>query len=319
MILLRRMTLLLVVFLCAGIVQAQQEQLPNLEHIDPDEFTVEDDLTLYYSTGWFPRPYAGYTFSLLMESGDVWDRASGIRSASFVPTRYAFSHSDPYGDSDEREVRKSFSEDNEDDYPETNLSGYSLAVTANLPLPAVLRLEAGLLISDGVLFSSDRTRSFLGYDGTRRDFHEVGVIYLEEWLIKGAVGVNIPVYGAFVIAGEGAISSWYYAHGGVTAMWQVSNRGTQYAQIADAKDDLRYGNGADTVRLQPRDSWRNVNTFRTAISAGIGWNLSAQFFHFSFEPFVMLPLTSVLDDAEWRQVVGGVRFFLGYQWGTEEW
>lgn len=302
-----------------AVLSAQDDQLPDLEHLDPDTFEVEDDLTLYQSAGWFPRPYAGFAFTFLWESGDIWDRASGIRSASFVPTKFAFSHRNPYGDSEERDIRESFSDDNDDGYPSTGFSGYSLALTANLPLPAVLRLETGLLVTDGILFSSDRTRSFLTYNGSRRGFHEVGVVHLEEWLLKGSVGLNIPVYGAFLIAGEGAVSSYYYVHGGMTAMWQVSNRGTQYAQIADAKDDLRYSNGTDTVRLQPREAWDNTNTFRTAISVGIGWNVAAQFFSFSFEPFVLLPVTSVLTDAEWKQVTGGARLFIGYQWGTGKW
>lgn len=315
----RTLRLACLLVFCCSILAAQDDQLPDLEHLDPDTFQLEDDLTLYHSTGWFPRPYAGFALTFLWENGDIWDRASGIRSAAFVPTRFAFSHSDPYGDSDERDIKKSFSDEEDDDTPTTGYSGYSFALTANLPVPAVLRLEAGFLVTDGLLFSSDRTRSFLTYNGTRRDFHEVGVVHLEEWLLKGSVGLNIPVYGAFLIAGEGAVSSYYYVHGGVTALWQVSNRGTQYAQIADAKDDLRYGNGADTVRLQPRASWDNVNTFRTAISAGIGWNFSGQFFSFSFEPFVMLPITSMLDDADWKQITGGVRLFMGYQWGTGEW
>jgi hypothetical protein len=311
--------LMILVVVCSYVVYAQDDQLPDLEHLDPDTFQVEDDLTLYQSTGWFPRPYAGFALTLCWENGNIWERASDIRSAAFVPTRFAFSHRNPYGESEEREVKEAFSEDNEDAHIINWASAYTLMLTANLPFPAVLRVETGLFMTDAVLFSSDRTRSFLTYDGTRRDFHEVGVVYLEEWLLKGSVGLNIPVYGAYLIAGRGAISSYYYVHGGMTGLWQISNRGTQYAQIADAKDDLRYANGTDTVRLQPRRPWDQVNTFRTAVSVGIGWNVAAHFFSFSFEPFVMLPVTSVLDDAEWKQVIGGVRMSIGYQWGTGKW
>lgn len=309
--------------LTPGAVRAQTDELPDLDSLDPEEFEVESDLALYHSTGWFPRPHPGMSLMLLLEFGDVWDRAPGIRSQAFASTPFPFSHSDPFGDSDERDIMKSFSEEEEDDTPETGYNGYTLLFTANLPLPLVLRAEAGLLMADGLLFSSDRTRSFLEHNGSRRRFHEVGVVYMEEYLLKGSVGFSIPVYGAFLSNDNGlyrststTVASYYYLHGAITGLYAVSSKAAQYAQIADVKDRLRYDNGADTVRLQPRAMLEGTQRSRTAVSVAVGWALSSQSVSLCIEPFVMIPITPVLGDAEWRQIMGGVRMALGYQWGT---
>lgn len=308
----------------AAVAQAQSNELPDLDSINPDEFEVESDMLGRHSAGWFPRPYPGYTLSFMVAGGqgsDVWDKASGLRSTALVPTTFAFTHRNPYANNDQRTIIKPFartddSDGEEDEYPETDYEEYSLLFTANLPFPAVVRAEAGLLVTDGILFSSDKTRRFLAYSGTRQSFHEVGVLHREEWLLKGSIGVDVPVYGAFVQVEDLVISSYYYVHGSVTGVALISGKSTQYAQIADVKDGLRYANGTDTVRLQPRGEWDNVHSFRTALSVGIGWNISVQFFSLRLEPFIMIPLTSVLRDAEWKQYMGGIRLSLGYQWGT---
>lgn len=302
-------------------VHAQTDELPSLDDINPDEFEVESDMAASYSIGWFPRPHTGFSLSLLLGGGDVWDKAVGVRPAAFVPTTFAFTHRNPYDDSAQRTIIKPFaktddSESEEDEYPSTNYNEYSLLFTANLPFPAVLRAGAGLLVTDGVLFSSDKTRRFLTYSGARQSFHEVGVVHREEWLLKGSIGLDIPVYGASAQLDDMSIASYYYVHGSLVGMAVVSGKGTQYSQIADVKDRLRYGNGTDTVQLQPRGAWSNTNTFRTALTVGIGWHISAQFFVFRFEPFVTFPFTSIFRDAEWKQYTGGVRVVLGYQWGT---
>lgn len=305
----------------AGVVWAQTDELPDLDAIDPDTFTVESDMLGAYSTGWFPQPHRAYTLNFMIVNGNVWDQAWGLRSSALVPTAFSYAHHNPYGDSDQREIIKPFatiddSDSEEDDYPETDYDEYSLCFTANLPFPAVLRAEAGLLVTDGLLFSSDRTRSFLSYSGVRQNFHEVQVAHREEWLLKGGVGIDIPVYGAFVQVDDVSISSYYYVHGSISGLLLLSGKGTQYAQIADVKDRLRYGNGTDTVQLRPRGEWEGVSTFRTALTVGIGWHVSAQFAVFRVEPFVAFSPTSILRDAKWTQYMAGIRVALGFQWGT---
>ncbi len=291
-----------------------QEELPDLDNLKPDEFEIESDLILYHSEGWFPRPFPSSALTVRFEGTDIWDKARSIRSAAFVPTVSPFSHSNPYGDSDERDIKKAFSDDDEDDYPVTDLSGYSLLFTLNLPLPLVLRADAGILFADGLLFSSDRTRRFLDDNGSRRDFHEVTGFFLEEYLLKGSLGVQIPFYGAFVDGEDGKLSSYYYVFGECTALYSVDRTATQYAQIADAKDQLRYNNGSDTVVVRTMTDVPALRLFRPSATTGIGWSFGIAFFTFNFEAYVSLPLQSVLKDAEWRQYMGGARFGLGYQW-----
>lgn len=300
--------------LLAPCLRAQVDELPDLDSLRPEDFNVETDLVLYHSTGWFPRPFPGFALVGRFEGTDIWDNARSIRSAAFAPTAFPFSHSNPYGDSEERDIKKKFSDDNEDDYPETGLTGYSLMFTLNLPFPLVLRADAGLLFADGLLFSSDRTRSFLDDNGSRRDFHEVTGFYLEEYLLKGSLGAQIPVYGAFVDAEDLKLSSYYYIFGEYTAFYSVDRIATQYTQIADAKDKLRYNGGSDTATVRSMTEIPAFNRFRRAVTVGMGWSFSAGPIAFSFEPYISLPLTSVLKDAEWKQYIAGARFGIGYQW-----
>ncbi len=291
-----------------------QEELPDLDSLDPDTFDITIDLMIYHSTGWFPRPYPGFALVARFEGMDIIDRARSIRSAAFVPTTSPFSHSDPYGDNDERDIKKAFSDEEEDGNPVTGLSGYSLLFTLNLPFPMVLRADAGILFADGLLFSSDRTRSFLDDNGARRAFHEVSGFFLEEYLLKGSIGVQIPLYGAFIDAEDGKLASYYYVLGEYTALYSVDRTATQYAQIADAKDKLRYNNGMDTVVVRSMTDVPALNLFRPVATIGAGWSFNAQFFAFNFEIYAALPTKPVLKDADWKQYMVGGRLGLGYHW-----
>lgn len=291
-----------------------QEDLPNLDSLDAENYTVESDLMGFSSSGWFPRPFPGGSLSLGFVGGDTWDKAASIRSAAFSPTKFPMSHSNPYGNSSERRVKKRFSDEEEDDIPQTNMVEYTLNATFNMPLPCILRADAGLLIATSQLFSSDRTRSFLSDNGTPHGFHEVTSYHFVDYMLKGSIGVQVPVYGAFVQGEDIGMSSYYYVFGEYTALYSVDRLATQFAQIADAKDDLRYNNGLDTVVVHSTSDIAEMNTFRPSVVVGVGWSANAYVLCFTFEVFAGLPLRPVLRDADWKQYTGGISFTLGYQW-----
>ncbi len=285
--------------------------------LNPDGFKLDEDVFGHVSTGWFPQPYSAYTLSYSGSAffADVYDRAPGIRSRSFAATSQPFTGTDPYDGSSERKIMQPNSDEEEDDgYPTTNYDEYSLTFLYNLPFPCVLRASAGLQVTEGLLFSNDESRSYLTIGGAKQRFKEVGVVYMKQYSLMGSAGLVIPFYGGFIKNEALQMSSYYYIFGGVSGSYAVSSKATQYEQIASAKDQIRYGNGADTVTLINKRTLAGLNRGRTAIEGGIGWNLAFESIALGVEAFVSLPQTSVLDDAEWKQYFVGLRLSLGVHW-----
>ncbi len=106
--------------------------------------------------------------------------------------------------------------------------------------------------------------------------------------------------------------------GQVAADYAVVTETTQYAQIADAKDHISFDNGQDTVTLMRpgAPASENIERLRTSWEAGIGWGVSAEVFVFGFEAFISVPFKSLVNDGDWKQYYTGLRFNVGYQWGT---
>ncbi len=284
--------------------------------LDPEGFTYDKEIFGHASTGWFPQAYTGYTLSYTGDLfyADVFDHARGIRPRSFQPTTEPFTGSNPF-DSDERDIYQAYKgEQEEDGYPVTDYTEYGLTFLYNLPMPAVLRLGGALQITEGMLFSRDTSRSFLTLRGVAQPFKEVGVVYLKQYSLAGSAGINIPVYGGFIRSEALTLASYYYIYAGYSAAYAISSRGTQYSQIADAKDDLRYGNGTDTVRLIDKALFQDLDRLRTSLDLAVGWNLASDFGAIGFEAFVSLPQRSVLKDVEWKQYVAGLRIAAGWHW-----
>ncbi len=285
--------------------------------LDEEGFKFDEEVFGHVSTGWFPTPYLSWSLSYTTDAfySDTYDRAMDLRSASLRPTTNPFGWCDPYQDSDERKIMQPYKdEENDDGYPVTNYDEHRLTFHFNPPVPLILRASAGLTITEGMLFSNDTTRSYLSLAGVVRDLREVSVVYLREYAIAGDIGVTIPFYGGFVKNEAIDLSSYYYIHAGIGGSYAVSSKATQFAQIANAKSDIRYGNGRDTVTLIDEQLLPNLNKTRYYYVGALGWNLVAEFFHLGFEVFTTIPITPVLDDADWKQYFVGARISLGYQW-----
>jgi len=285
--------------------------------LDPDGFQFDDEVFGHVSTGWFPTPYLAWSLSYSTDAfySDTYDRGVNVRSASLRHTTYPFTWRDPFQGSDEREIMQPFRDEEEDDgYPVTNYDEHRLTFALTPPLPLILRGSAGLTITEGMLYSNDTTRSYLSLTGVLRDLREVGVVYMNEYALACDIGVTIPLYGAFIKNEAARISSYYFVHGGIGASYAVSSKTTQYTQIANAKSDIRYGNGSDTATLIRKELLSTLNRTRYFYQGAIGWNFAAEFFAFGFELFATIPITPVLDDADWDQYFVGARISLGYQW-----
>ncbi len=283
--------------------------------LDPNDFDFAGDQLMHYSSGWFPSAFASTSLIAFTDVlySDIFDRGDQLRSSSFVDTPFAFTWHDPFAGG-EQNIYKPNSSEETDDHPHTSYDEYALGYLIGLPMPLILRVKGAFQMQDGLIFSLDTTRSFLGYDGRKRSLKEVGVVYLEEYLIGGTAGVQIPIYGVFFNSEMTTISSYYYLHASIGGTYAIVSRGTQYEQIANAKDEIRYGNGQDTVTLQSKTRFDQLRRFRTNYEFGLGWNVSFESFVFDFETFITVPITPVLRDTDWKQFTAGLRVGLGYQW-----
>lgn len=301
----------------------------TLDSLNAEDFEFDTEQIFHLSRGWFPTPFKAASIALtgIFPYADVFDRASGLRTRAFEPTTAPFDWHNPYNGSaigeflgfenkERRILRPNEDEPVEDGYPRTLFGEFGLQFLYHLPVPAILRANGAYRFADGLLFSEDTSRSYLSLDGVPRSFREIGVIYHEQHIVSGTVGLQIPVYGVFLDSDFGSIGSYYYLFGGLSGDYAFSAKTTQYAQIADAKDQIRYRNGQDTTTLMRRGTPEGINRTRTAVEAGIGWELSGEYVVLGFELFLSSPLTSLVDDAEWKQYYAGIRLNAGFQWGT---
>jgi hypothetical protein len=315
-------TLLLGAILCAStqFLNAQTPDDDEEEGLYPEGFTFESDLIGNVSRGWFPKPTAGQALVFDGYDSEGWvtffvERAPAIRSSSFKNTKYGFHHRDPFENNEEREFIEPGESERIDDFPERRTEQYGLTYLLNMPFPAIFRGGLALNVNTGMLFAPDESRQYLDLAGNRQTLKEVNVLAVKEWLLKGSVGLQIPVYGVFMGTSEwGGLGSYYYVYGGISGSYAVSSSATQYSQIANAKESLRYANGRDTVQFMEDVRMSGISPFRYAYEGAVGWNFSAGPVMFALEAFALLPQNSILKDAEWRQYTAGARFMIGYTW-----
>lgn len=302
----------------------------TLDSLNVEDFDFDAEQVYAYSSGWFPTPFNAASLSVFSGAfyNDVHDRATDLRTAAFVPTTEPFGWRDPYNCSAvgkffgfecrEKQILNKKGEPVEEGYPRTNYSEIGLRFLYHLPFPAILRAEGAYRISDGLLYSEDTSRAYLSLDGVPRSFREIGVLFHHQDVISGGIGLQIPVYGTFFDSDFISIGSYYYLFGQVAADYAVVAETTQYAQIADAKDHISFDNGQDTVTLMRpgAPASKNIERLRTSWEAGIGWGVSAEVFVFGFEAFISVPFKSMVNDGDWKQYYTGLRFNVGYQWGT---
>ncbi|MBI5325353.1 MAG: hypothetical protein HZB41_08810 [Ignavibacteriae bacterium] len=310
----------LLIFMMNFILSAQGEQTRdttlNFDDLNPDEFTYTPDFELKASYGWFPVPVDNY-FNIALEymSGDISDLASEINPGSFVKTKFPYSGNNPLSD-DEREIKQSYKniEVDDEEYPETDFLSIGFHALFNTKFPLILRLHTVLSFSEGMLFSLDETKSYLTYLGSKSQFKEASIIYHDEIMFNAGINFLIPFYGAFANI-EVPVETYYYLSFGLTWSTSLSSRTTQYSQIANAKDNIRYYNGQDTVHLLTEKTLKNLNYSRYFANIGLGFEFDIARIGFGMEFYVSSPLNSVIKDALWKQWIYGMKLninFLGF-------
>lgn len=275
------------------------DSLWNLEDLNPDDFDFTEDFPMTYSKGWFPRPLkTTFGLGLSYAGGSVYDAASKIRSNSFVQTYNGFQGG--YGfKSEQEQIKKQNSDDFEDEYPAQDL--WDLGFTGFFSSKyLMLEAKANYCRSHSILSSIDDTRSFLNLAGYKQKFNEGAVVHLADHNIRLSLGLTIPIWGAFVFESF-SISSYYYIQAGIAWEYPLSSSATQYFQILDAKDDLRYGNGSDTVRVMHDVKLKSLSDVRQSFEIAIGNITDFNVIGLEYSIRYSYMLNSVLTDAVWKQ------------------
>lgn len=292
--------------------RVQEDSLWDFENLKEKDFKPDYSFNYKYNHGWFPAPFPNnWDLGVFFEGGDVYDLAAKIRSVSFVQTAFPFSNHDPYL-TDERKIVKSTKKDDfQTDFPSTGYSNFGIHFAFSYFIPVTFSLFSSIRFNDGILFSPDETKSYLNYDGTIKYFKEVGVAYLEETMLDAGFGIKLPVYGLFyrmeLDSEKISLASSYYLKGNFSVSLPLAHKFTQYMQIADAKNDLRYYNTSDTMRLLSETGLKTINKTRMYADIALGTDLIGNNIGVSFEMFLKIPLNSVVKDAVWKQYVFGFR------------
>ena len=288
--------------------EAEEDSIWNLEDLDFGQLEERTAKKMEESHGWFPKSITGMKqHGAVFCFGDNFDIAKGIRSKSFAPTSNPFSD-DIFFKNKEREIKKPNSDEVYGEYPVTIYSeiGYDFLYSPDFPINLYGRIDVSQPL--GLLYSREPKKHFLANNGNRKYLKEASIIYMYEWNLNAAFGFQIPIYGAFLKVGEIAVNSYYYLTMTPSFDFVFWSGATQYMQIANAKSEIRYKNGRDTIQMFEDKALPDLNRIRLGIDLAIGWNGAAGPVGTSFELFGYFPLTSVIDDAIWKQYRFGVRY-----------
>ena len=302
----------LILFSFSVIFVNAQNEIPqdttiNLEELNTDEFEFSPDFELKASYGWFPVPVDNYfNFSFEYSGGDISDLASNIRPSGFVKTKFPYSGNNPLSDDDREIMESNKNIETDDDYPETDYLSVGFHVLLNTKFPLILRIHSFLSFNEGMLFSLDETKSFLNYNGFKSNFKEAGIIYQDEIMLNTGINFLIPFYGAFANI-EIPLCSYYYISVGINFGYPISSETTQYSQIANFKDYIRYKNGQDTVNLITEKTLSDLNYSRYYANFGLGFEFDVSGIGLGMEFYVHAPLNSVVKDALWKQWIYGLK------------
>ena len=264
------------------------------------------------SYGWFPTPSSGLFQIGVYEFGNTYnyDLPSNISSKNFfLPNQKLSGDIDDLED-DDRIFREKNSDDEDDDYPETYSEHFGLYFQYSY-----FKFNAGIAHNNGIIYSQDKTKKFLNNKGELKNIRELNIFHFSEWAFSPGLEIEVPIYGGFYRNNYTAHNSYYYLSGGITLDIPFTNEVTQYLQIASPKNDLRYENGKDSLRLIHRE-FDNLQFLRYNLDLGLGWSGAFDTFGVGigvkFEFHTSLMLDSYLDDANWKQIRYGLKMSIFY-------
>lgn len=304
-----RLILLLIIF-SPVFLQSQTEEpdsLWNLYNLDPNETPFEENFKVFYSTGWFPTPNPKYfNYSIYFLGGSVIDLGRNINSSSWVNTGGSYSPKSPF-EEQEGSMKKTFSNDELSSELTRSLVQTGFDFRFGVGLPVLIRLSGEFMFTGSLLYSAEYTKSFLNRKAVLTPLKEVNVIRLYEASVKAGAGIELPIYGIYADLNGETVSHNYYLYAGYSYALPFHSSVVQFKQIATYKEQIRYQNGRDTVRLMSEQRLAALNSTRAYIDLGLGMEFEFSGTGLSFEVLFGAPLTSVIKDDWWGQLLFGIK------------
>ena len=269
-----------------------------------------------FENRWFPAPEDPfYNITLIYQNGFLYDKANDVYPLDFVSVGQPFTNKYPW-ENKNRKVYESFKvSDYEDSYPERSYNTVGFDFRYGYYLPFSLRLQSVVTFTEGLLFSYRNDRHYLNKNGDKERIEELTTAYLDEILLTGGVGIEIPLWGWMIDPVRAG--NYYYLYSDIKYSFPLSSELTQYHQILSARNRIRYENGRDTVEVLSEIEMDNLINDRLHIEAGLGVNLDVERFGFKFELFFNAPLRSVIKDELWMQYAVGMKIGIHF-WGLFE-
>lgn len=266
-----------------------------------DEKFLENVEDIIISYGFFPNSmHSTVNIGVIYSGGSNYSIAKNIQPAGLKNMSNPYSGGLSFNE-DDRIMREKFSDEEDKDYPNSNNHRLGLAFIfpTNIRLP--LLFKSSLLVNwqEGLLFNEITNKYFLGADGNLKSFREIGTIYNCNINLSASVGLMIPIYGVSV--GDVLKSNdFYYLSFDFAYDRIVSSKTTQYLQILDQKEMIRYDNGLDTLMLDNEVKMNNLVRDIYNIEIGIGQYSSFDSFGIQFELKGRFGLNSIIEGQSWK-------------------
>lgn len=313
------MKLLLAIFLLSSTLllsQGRVWQPKSFDSLDVNpNIGLNDEERVQFSKGYFPIPvYTSFSVGILTESSIFYiNEANGI-SPQGLKSIYG-SYSNQYNEDEEhRYFKKKFSDEDED--TEINCERYSwgldFRLTPDIGIPVIFRAAAMVTWNTDLLYSMDYSKSYLDYDNTAHSYFEINNLLLEEIFLETKLGVSIPIYGAFV-SHPIPSSSIFSLYLGMSNSQVLSSSATQFVQIGNAKDKIRFENGLDTLVQTSNLELPTLISNRFGMEIGGEYGAEAFGIGLNVSLRALIPMQSILSDEHWKQyqVRFGLALYLG--------
>ncbi len=279
----------------------QPKSFDSLEVSPNIDFSEDEEIT-EYTKGYFPYPITTtFTVGILNENTVFFSEANGInpKGLKSINGGYSIYYKEDLSD---REFKKKFSDEEEDTEIETESYSWGLdfRLTPNIGFPVIFRAAAMFTWSTDVLFSTDYSKSYLDFDNTLHNYFEINNLLLEETLLETKLGVSIPIYGAFS-GNPLPFSSIFSLYLGVNNGQVLSSKASQFVQIGNAKDKIRFENGLDTLVQTSNVELSSLVKNRFGMEIGIEHGAEIGGVGYNFWINALIPTESILSDELWKQ------------------
>jgi len=268
-----------------------------------DSIYFEQDMPVEFSSGWFPKIlFKGADSYFIYNINFRTNLANNIISNSFVPTVNGFSAKRP--SSKALETRRRFSNEKGKSKEQIIKANGGLEIEYRMlfkPMNAILSVRTGISEEINQLFSEDKSRSFIDFSGNEVFFKEFSIIQIDELNIKNSILASFPIYGGFIKEGDSNLSSYYFITIGLAATYPIYSLGTQYMQIGNNKDKIRYDNGLIRQTLFKDKQLKTLNNWKYYAIFGVGWEFNTNINDgMKFEILTAYRTNSAISDANWN-------------------